>query len=161
MKSHTLFVEKRQPFASEASHLLHDLREALELPGITSLRLLNRYDISSVSDSEFTAASGSILSEPQTDTISTSLEISGNEKAFAYSYLPGQFDQRADSAAQCIQILTGKEKPEVTSSRIVILTGDLSEANLEAIKSYIINPVDSHEVPVTDCIRHAELTSPA
>ncbi|MGJ8642263.1 MAG: phosphoribosylformylglycinamidine synthase [Luteolibacter sp.] len=161
MNQHTLFVEKRPPFASEAHHLLHDLREALDLAQISSLRLLNRYDIFGVSDSEFTAAAGSILSEPQTDTTSTALQISDKETAFAYSYLPGQFDQRADSAAQCIQILTGKEKPEVTSSCIVILTGELSENDLEAIKSYIINPVDSHEVVAADFFRHADPASPA
>lgn len=160
MSTHTLFVEKLPPFASEANHLLHDLREALDLAQISSLRLLNRYDISGISDSEFASASTSILSEPQTDTIFTALEISGNEKAFAYSYLPGQFDQRADSAAQCIQILTGKDKPEITSSRIVILTGKLSQADLEAVKSYIINPVDSYEVVPADSIRHSTSSPP-
>ena len=148
MNQHTLFVEKRPPFASEAKHLLHDLREALDLPEISALRLLNRYDIVGVSDSEFEAASANILSEPQTDNTSASLEVLDGESAFAYSYLPGQFDQRADSAAQCIQILTGKDKPSVTSSRIVILTGALTEEHLTAIRSYIINPVDSHEVGV-------------
>lgn len=161
MKQHTLFVEKRSPFDSEARHLLHDLREALDLADISSLRILNRYDILGVSDTEFADASERILSEPQTDTTSTTLQISAGEMAFAYAYLPGQFDQRADSAAQCIQILTGKDKPEVTSSSIVLLTGKLSENDLAAIKSYIINPVDSHEVPVSEDIRHADLTSPA
>ncbi|MFM2198718.1 MAG: hypothetical protein RLZZ505_2150 [Verrucomicrobiota bacterium] len=148
MKQHTLFVEKLPPFASESRHLLHDLRESLALPRIESLRLLNRYDIEGVSDEEFDLASARILSEPQVDSISTTLSLAENEQAFAYSYLPGQFDQRADSAAQCIQILTGKDKPAVTSSRVVILTGNLSPSDLTAVKSYIINPVDSHEVPV-------------
>lgn len=157
---HTLFVEKTSPFATEAQHLLHDLREALTLAELSSLRLLNRYDIFGISPAEFQAASATILSEPQTDTTSTTLGISAHEIAFAYSYLPGQFDQRADSAAQAIQILTGKEKPQVTSSRIVILSGNLSAPALQAIKSYIINPVDSHEVPPTDFIPHAKLTPP-
>ncbi|QTN30970.1 phosphoribosylformylglycinamidine synthase [Akkermansiaceae bacterium] len=148
MKPYTLFVEKLPPFASESRHLLHDLRESLALPRIASLRLLNRYDIEGVTDVEFEQASGQILSEPQVDTTSTSLSLAANERSFAYSYLPGQFDQRADSAAQCIQILTGKEKPTVFSSKIVILTGDLSDSDLTAIKSYVINPVDSHEVEV-------------
>ena len=94
----TLFVEKRPSFASEATHLLHDLRESLNLPGIESLRLINRYDIEGVSTEEFEAAASSILSEPQIDTTSTSISLAENETAFAYSYLPGQFDQRADSA---------------------------------------------------------------
>lgn len=148
MSTHTLFVEKLPPFANEAHHLINDLRESLDLPGLRSLRLLNRYDIEGISPEEFTLASASILSEPQTDTVSTELSISENETAFAFSYLPGQFDQRADSAAQCIQILTGKDKPDVHASQIVILTGELSETQLTAIKSYIINPVDSHETTV-------------
>ena len=148
MKQHTLFVEKLPPFASESRHLLHDLRESLALPRIESLRLLNRYDIEGVSDEEFELASTRILSEPQVDSVSTSLNLAENEHAFAYSYLPGQFDQRADSAAQCIQILTGKDKPVVFSSKVVILSGNLTPTDLTAIKSYVINPVDSHEIEV-------------
>ena len=148
MKQHTLFVEKLPPFASESRHLLHDLRESLALPRIASLRLLNRYDVEGVSPEEFQIAAGRILSEPQVDSTSASLSLAEDEHAFAYSYLPGQFDQRADSAAQCIQILTGKDKPAVFSSKVVILGGALSPADLTAIKSYVINPVDSHEIPV-------------
>ncbi len=146
MNTHSLFVEKLPPFASDSRHLLHDLRESLALPHIASLRLLNRYEIEGISDEEFALASTRILSEPQIDSIATTLALTENEHAFGYSYLPGQFDQRADSAAQCIQILTGKDKPAVNSSRVVILTGNLSPTDLTAVKSYIINPVDSHEV---------------
>jgi len=150
----TLFVEKKSAFATEARHLLHDLRESLVLSNLSSLRLLNRYDIEGITEDEFAQASSSILSEPQTDLLSDALATSVNETAFAFSYLPGQFDQRADSAAQCIQILTGKEKPTVHSSRIVVLVGDLTDAQVTAIKSYIINPVDSHEAPVTPIDGH-------
>ena len=160
MNTHTLFVEKLPHFASESRHLLHDLRESLALPNITSLRLLNRYDIVGVSEGEFHLASSRILSEPQVDSISTTIALAENEHAFAYSYLPGQFDQRADSAAQCIQILSGKDKPEVTSSRVVIITGNLSPADLTGIKSYIINPVDSHEIVAADFIRPAKPSTP-
>ena len=144
----TLYVEKLPSFASEATHLLHELRESLDLADIGSLRLINRYDIEGISAAEFDAAASSILSEPQIDTTSTSLYLKDSETAFAFSYLPGQFDQRAESAAQCIQILTGKDKPAVFSSRIIILTGDLSSSEIDAIKSYVINPVDSHEIEV-------------
>ena len=162
MKSHTLFVEKLPPFASESRHLLHDLRESLDLHKIVSLRLLNRYDVEGVSENEFGVASSRILSEPQVDSISTSLNLSPEEQAFAYSYLPGQFDQRADSAAQCIQIMTGKEKPDVFSSKIVILAGDLSADELASVKSFIINPVDSHEIPVeADSGDRAKVGTPA
>ena len=148
MNQHTLYVEKLPSFASEAAHLLHDLRESLALPGIASLRLINRYDIEGISNEDFLTASSTILSEPQIDRVSTALDLASGETAFAYSYLPGQFDQRADSAAQCIQILTGKDKPAVISSRIIILTGALSLAEIDSIKSFVINPVDSHEIAV-------------
>jgi|GEM_PF-236 len=154
----TLFVEKRPSFESEAKHLLHDLRESLNLPNLCSLRLLNRYDIEGVSTEEFAQTSATILSEPQTDTTSTDLTIAENETAFAFSYFPGQFDQRADSAAQCIQILTGKDKPTVYASQIVILTGKISKDQLIAIKSYIINPVDSHETAVAVTFGHQSST---
>jgi phosphoribosylformylglycinamidine synthase len=148
LSTHTLFVEKLPPFAGEAHHLLHDLRTSLALPGIASLRVVNRYDITGISEADFQLASTRILSEPQVDSISTSLDLAENEHAFAHSYLPGQFDQRADSAAQCIQILTGKDKPAVFSSKVIILTGDLTESDIASIKSYVINPVDSHEINV-------------
>lgn len=148
MSTHTLFVEKLPPFAGEARHLLHDLRESLALPRIASLRVVNRYDITGIDEADFQIASTRILSEPQVDSISITLALAENEHAFAHSYLPGQFDQRADSAAQCIQILTGKDKPAVTSSRVIILTGELSSAEITSIKSYVINPVDSHEIEV-------------
>ena len=160
MKQHTLFVEKLPPFASESRHLLHDLRESLALPRIASLRLLNRYDVEGVSPEEFLIAAERILSEPQVDATSASLSLAENEHAFAYSYLPGQFDQRADSAAQCLQILTGKDKPAVFSSKVVILTGDLSSADLTAIKSYVINPVDSHEIPVGEIFARPAVPQP-
>jgi phosphoribosylformylglycinamidine synthase len=147
--SHTLFVEKKSNFANEARHLLHDLRESLDLKNLESLRLLNRYDVEGVTKEEFAQASETILSEPQTDLLFHELRVSPEEIAFAYAFLPGQFDQRADSAAQCIQILTGKDKPFVRSSHIVILNGKVSDAQVSAIKSYIINAVDSHEIPVT------------
>ena len=146
--SHTLFVEKKSNFANEARHLLHDLRESLNLHNLESLRLLNRYDVEGVSNEEFAQASSSILSEPQTDLLFNKLSIEPEEHAFAYAYLPGQFDQRADSAAQCIQILTGKDKPVVRASQIVILKGEITDSQVSAIRSYVINAVDSHEVTV-------------
>jgi phosphoribosylformylglycinamidine synthase len=160
--SHTLFVEKKSNFANEARHLLHDLRESLDLQNLESLRLLNRYDVEGVTHEEFTQASGTILSEPQTDLLFNELRINPDETAFAFAYLPGQFDQRADSAAQCIQILTGKDKPFVRSSRIVILNGKLSDHQVSAIKSYVINAVDSHEVPVAaNFSRRSDTDTPA
>ncbi len=161
MNSHTLFVEKKSTFANEARHLLHDLRESLNLHNLESLRFLNRYDVEGVSNEAFAQASSSILSEPQTDLLFNELSISPEEIAFAYAYLPGQFDQRADSAAQCIQILTGKDKPNVSASQIIILKGTLTDAQVSEIKSYVINAVDSHEIPVGTLMGRPTLQVPA
>ncbi|MDX1680249.1 MAG: phosphoribosylformylglycinamidine synthase [Akkermansiaceae bacterium] len=143
-----IFVEKKASFNAEARHLLHDLHESLGLEQLKGLRILQRYDVAGLSDEEFAEATRLILSEPQVDTASSSIDLSDNETAFAVEYLPGQFDQRADSAAQCVQILTGKERPEVYSARVIILEGEVSSEELQAIKDYVINAVDSHEVPV-------------
>jgi phosphoribosylformylglycinamidine synthase len=143
-----IFVEKKAAHNAEARHLLHDLRESLCLPGLKNVRVIQRYDIEGLSDAEFDEAATHILSEPQVDDISRELAIGGNETAFAVEYLPGQFDQRADSAAQCIQILTGKERPQVFSAKVIILEGELTADQIAAVKSYVINAVDSHEIPV-------------
>ena len=143
-----IFVEKKPAHRSEASHLLHDLRESLGLPGLTNVRVVQRYDIAGLSDAEFDEAATQILSEPQVDDISREIATGETETAFAVEYLPGQFDQRADSAAQCIQILTGKERPTVHSAKVIILDGTLTADQIAAVKSYVINAVDSHEIPV-------------
>ena len=116
---HRIFIEKKPAFAAEARHLLHDLRESLALAPLEAVRLLQRYDVGGVSAAEFTDAVSHILSEPQIDIATADLTTGENETAFAVEYLPGQFDQRADSAAQCIQILTGKDKPVVVSARVI------------------------------------------
>jgi phosphoribosylformylglycinamidine synthase len=140
-----IFVEKKAGHTAEASHLLHDLHESFVLPGLTGIRIAQRYDMECLTDEEFSAASRLILSEPQVDSISDSLELSENETAFAVEFLPGQFDQRADSAAQCVQILTGQDRPRVAAAKVIILKGNLSLDELRSIKSYVINAVDSHE----------------
>jgi phosphoribosylformylglycinamidine synthase len=156
-----IFVEKKPGFDVEARHLLHDLRESLSLAGLDALRIVQRYDIDGLSDSEFEAASQAILTEPQVDHAFDSLPISEGETAFAVEYLPGQFDQRADSAAQCVQILTGKDRPAVFSAKVYILSGDLSNDDIARIKSYVINEVDSHEINVTAPYERRTIPSPA
>ena len=121
-----IFVEKKAAHNAEARHLLHDLRESLGLPGLKNVRVVQRYDIDGLTEAEFHEAATHILSEPQVDEISGTLALGENETAFAVEYLPGQFDQRADSAAQCVQILTGKERPAVFSAKVIILEGALS-----------------------------------
>ncbi len=146
--THRIFVEKRTPFDAEARALFHDLRESLGLDGLHSVRVLQRYEVEGLTTTEFTAAVAGILSEPQVDEVFQEWRPSSGETAFGVSYLPGQFDQRADSASQCIQILTGGERPAVDSARIFVLKGNLSQADVAAVKSFVINPVDSREVPV-------------
>lgn len=140
-----IFVEKKPEFNAEARHLLHDLRESLDLKSLEGIRIIQRYDIDGLSDAEFEQAVRLILSEPQVDLITKELTLGGTEQAFAVEYLPGQFDQRADSAAQCVQILTGKERPLVSSAKVIVVNGGVSGDDLVRIKSYVINSVDSHE----------------
>jgi len=140
-----IFVEKKAAHTSEARHLLHDLHQSLALPGLVAVRIVQRYDIDGLTAEQFDLASRLILSEPQVDSLSETLSTAENETAFAVEFLPGQFDQRADSAAQCVQILTGKERPPVASAKIIVLQGNLTAAEVQSVKSYVINAVDSHE----------------
>ncbi|MDB4511393.1 hypothetical protein N9081_05595, partial [Akkermansiaceae bacterium] len=117
---HRLFVEKTAPFANDSAHLISDLRNNLAIESLKSARIVQRYDLDGLTDEEFAKATQLILSEPQVETSSTELSLSSDETAFAVEFLPGQFDQRADSAAQCVQILTGKERPFVSSARVII-----------------------------------------
>jgi hypothetical protein len=132
---HRLFVEKTASFANESSHLIADLRSNLAIETIASARIVQRYDLDGLTDAEFSEASHLILSEPQVETSSTELSLSLDETAFAVEFLPGQFDQRADSAAQCVQILTGKDRPFVSSARIIILKGPLSSMNSPRLRN--------------------------
>lgn len=143
-----IFVEKKAAHNAEARHLLHDLHESLGVPGLHHVRVVQRYDIDGLTAAEFDAAATHILSEPQVDDIYQVLVLTASQTAFAVEYLPGQFDQRADSAAQCIQILTGQERPAVYSAKVIVLEGALTAAQIASIKAYVINAVDSHEVPV-------------
>ncbi len=140
-----IFVEKKAGHQAEAHHLLRELHESLSLPGLTSVRIVQRYDCDGLTDEEFDSAACLILSEPQVDSISETLTLAENQNAFAVEFLPGQFDQRADSAAQCVQILTGQDRPLVASAKVIILSGTLSPEDIGEIKSFIINAVDSHE----------------
>ncbi len=155
-----IFVEKKAPHAAAARHLLHDLRESLGLPGLKGLRIVQRYEVAGLAESDFSIASRLILSEPQVDDVSPTLTLAENETAFAVEFLPGQFDQRADSAAQCIQILSGNERPDVSSTEVIILAGKLSPEEIAQVKSFVINAVDSHEVPVASGIARGATPPP-
>ena len=141
-----IFVEKKSPFDVEAKGLLKEIRENLNIVSIEDLRILNRYDVSGISEKEYSKAKGTIFSEPVVDSVyDEEIKINDNEKVFAVEYLPGQYDQRADSAAQCIQILTQSEKPIVKCAKVIILSGSINEEELVKIKDYYINTVDSME----------------
>ena len=134
-----VYVEKREGFDVEAKALADDVRALLQVPGLTKVRLFNRYDVSGVSDELFEEATRTIFSEPQLDTVFAELPKVPGAHVFAVEYQPGQFDQRADSAAQCIQILSQGELPLVRNARVYLLEGDLSDCDVEAIKRHIIN----------------------
>ena len=159
---HRVFVEKQTEFNSPAKELLHDLRENLSLTNLEGIRVIQRYDIDGLSDADFAKASQLILSEPQVESATAALSIAAGETAFAVEFLPGQFDQRADSAAQCIQILNQQEKPIVVSARVIVLQGTITAEQLVAIKGYVINAVDSREASMEAPESLAqEITTPA
>ncbi len=137
-----LFVEKKKGFDVEAAAMCRDLKENLGLDGLNSVRVINRYDTEGMSDADIELTRDTVFAEPQVDTL-TFDDIKIEDKYFAMEYLPGQFDQRADSAAQCVQIMTGGEKPVVRTAKIVVLIGDISDADVEAAADYCINPVES------------------
>ena len=139
-----IFVEKKEELAHEAKSLLNDARTFLGIKALKKVRIVNRYDVENITKELFDIAVARVFSEPQLDTVSESLDTDGCI-CFAAEYLPGQFDQRADSAAQCIQLISCGEKPTVKTARIYLLSGELSSADVEKIKHYVINPVESRE----------------
>ena len=138
-----VFVEKKPGFDVEAQQMKADLVENLGIKAIEDLRLLNRYDVSGLSDKEFDAAKDTIFSEPNVDNLYEENCPLDGWRVFAMEYLPGQYDQRADSAAQCVQLLTQGERPQVLSAKVVAIRGDLSEKEFAKIQNYCINPVES------------------
>ncbi|MDA8233421.1 MAG: phosphoribosylformylglycinamidine synthase [Clostridia bacterium] len=141
-----VFVEKKKGFDIEARSFFLDLTENLGIKGLEAVRIINRYDISGISDEEYAQARNTIFSEPPVDLVYDEiLPVDGGDRVFAMEYLPGQYDQRADSAAQCVQILTQKERPQILSAKVIVLKGDISDDELVRIKAYYINPVESRE----------------
>ncbi len=140
-----VYVEKRPGFDVLAGGIKKDLCENLG-KNILALRMLYRYDVEGMQDEEFNKALNSVFSEPAVDEIFLEdFVYSDGDKVFAVEYLPGQYDQHADSAAQCVQLLTQGILPNVHVARVYVLSGQLTDSDMEDIKSYIINPVDSRE----------------
>ncbi|MBD5644836.1 phosphoribosylformylglycinamidine synthase [Clostridium botulinum] len=142
----TLFVEKKPQFRVESKKILNDFRLSLNMKNIEDIRILNRYNISGVSDEEYNLAKYTIFSEKTVDDLyEEKFPYDSKDKIFGVEYLPGQYDQRADSAAQCIQILTQREGVIVKYSKIFVIKGNITKEELERIKEYCINKVDSRE----------------
>ncbi len=142
-----IFVEKKKGFDVEAQSIRYDLKHNLLIAGIEDVRVINRYDCEGLSDEEYEKAKTTVFSEPPVDNCyDENVEISSKDKVFAMGLLDGQFDQRADSCMQCIEILTGGNRPNVKVAKLIVLSGDVSDADVEKIKKYLINPVESCEV---------------
>ena len=140
-----IFVEKKPGLAPEAAGLLADCRTFLGLTALEKVRILNRYDVEGIEEALFNASRTTVFSEPQLDDICDRPDLSGARAVFAVEPLPGQFDQRADSAAQCIQLQSQGERPVVRSAKVYALYGDLTAEDIAAVKKYVINAVESRE----------------
>lgn len=141
-----IFVQKKSGFDVEAKHLYTDLKENLQIHTLEDVRIVNRYDIEGIDEEAYNQARTTIFSEPPVDMVyDEELPVDDNERIFAVEYLPGQYDQRADSAAQCIQILTRKEKPVIRTAKVICLKGHITDEQFAAIKNYCINTIDSRE----------------
>ncbi|WP_101474718.1 phosphoribosylformylglycinamidine synthase [Fusobacterium sp.] len=148
--NYRIFVEKKEGFDLEAKRLKHELIESLGLSNLHNVRLINCYDIFNIDRTELENAKKVIFSEVVTDRVSDTLETKGN-KYFAIEFLPGQFDQRADSAMQCLKLLSDKnQNTVVTSGKIIILEGNIDDEQLEKVKKYVINPVEMREKNLAD-----------
>ena len=143
--NYRIFVEKKAGFDLEAKRLENELKESLQLKELKKVRLLNCYDIFGIEKSELEEAKKLIFSEVVTDNVSEELDVKGY-KNFAVEFLPGQFDQRADSAMQCLNLISDKnQNVTVTSGKVIILEGNISDEELEKVKKYYINPVEMRE----------------
>ncbi len=140
-----IFVEKKLGLRHEADHLKEDIVSFLQIGSLKELRLINRYDVENITEELFNASVSTVFSEPQLDETADSFEDASAAAIFAVEYLPGQFDQRADSAAQCIQIISKGDRPTVRTAKVYALYGDLTAEEIEKIKKYVINPVEARE----------------
>ncbi len=150
-----VYVEKKPGFDGEAQQLARELRDIVGIDNLEELRLINRYDVEGIDDELFEQCITYVFSEPQVDVATFDLPTAEGAYTFAVEYLPGQFDQRADSASECIQLISQGERPEVRSAKVYLLSGALTEADIQAIKHYVINPIEAREasLDVRDTLR--------
>ena len=164
-----IFVEKRDGFNVEAKQTLWDIRHNLRMMSVTDLRYIVRYDIEGLTKEEYDKAKGIVLSEPNADVIfEETLPVEDGWRVFAMEYLPGQYDQRGDSAEQCVQLLTQGERCKVQTARVICLKGDITDDDQKKIEEYLINPVESRlasldkpesldmETPVPENVKRVE-----
>ncbi|WP_411168493.1 phosphoribosylformylglycinamidine synthase [Clostridium sp. MB05] len=161
MKVRCVFVEKKRGFNVEGKSLLEDFKNNLAINSLEEVRLVNKYTLGQMKEEDYKKALYTIFSERTVDNVyENKFEVKDNEIAFGVEYLPGQYDQRADSASECYQLLTSGEKIEVKWTKIIILKGDLSKNEVEKIKNYYINPVDSREVEIGNIELSSKLPEP-
>ena len=155
-----IYVEKKPGFDVEAQQLLHELRGTLGIDGLKGIRLINRYDVEGASDELFQQCVPTVFSEPQSDDAFAELPVEDGAVVFAVEPLPGQFDQRAASASECIQLISQGERPEVASAKVYMLEGELSASDVDAIKHYVINPIEAREASLDarDTLKMAQPT---
>jgi len=139
-----VYVEKKKELANEAKGLLNEAKNLLGIANLTDVRIFNRYDAENITEELFNYSIGTVFSEPQLDIATSEIET-GDATVFAVEFLPGQFDQRADSAAQCIQIISQGDRPVIRSAKVYALYGSLTDADVAEIKKYVINPVEARE----------------
>ncbi|EOU1991946.1 phosphoribosylformylglycinamidine synthase [Clostridium perfringens] len=156
-----VFVEKKAGFNVESQILLKDFKDNLGIEALEDVRVLNKYILGDMEEEQYVRTVNTILSEAPVDRVyEENFEIGQDEFAFGVEYLPGQYDQRADSASECIMLLTEEEKIPVKSSKVIILKGNLNEKEIKKIKSYYINPVDSREVSPLSKVLEENLEEP-
>ena len=144
MMVYRVFTEKKKEFAAEAKSLLSDINGLLRIDSVTDVRVINRYDVEDITEELFEYAVKTVFSEPQIDLVYSELENDG-ARVFAVEYLPGQFAQRADSAAQCSQLISKGDRPVIRTAKVYMLYGDIAEEELKAVKKHVINPVEARE----------------
>ena len=144
-----IYVEKKKELANEANGLKKEINDLLGIKSLENLRILNRYDVENIEKDLFEYCTKTVFSEPQLDIVLNNLDVK-NETVFAVEFLPGQFDQRAASAEECIQLISQKEKPIVKTARVYILSGNITNEELDSIKKYVINPVECREASLEE-----------
>ena len=145
-----VYVEKKPGFDVEAQQLFAELRDILGVDDLTGVRVIRRYDVEGISDELFAGAVAGVFGEPAVDEVFYELPQAGDAALFAVEYLPGQFDQRAESASECIQLISQGERPAVRSANVYVLEGALDEARVAAVKNYVINPVEAREADLAE-----------